>query len=419
MLAPLAERMRPKNWSDFIGQQKLVGESATFRKIIDSGKIPSMIFWGPPGTGKTSLARFIADKSNLPIFQLSAIDSGVKEIRAVIESAKGKGNALVFIDEIHRFNKTQLDSLLAAVESGTIILVGATTENPSFEINKALLSRCQIFVLDELEKKDLEKLIHTALSTDEALRVMDIKASETEALLYFSGGDARKLYNVLEIVTNSLPEHAHNITNELTEKILHKKILYHDKKGEQHYDIISAFIKSIRGSDPNAALFYLAKMLEGGEDPSFIARRILILSAEDIGLANPNALLMANTCFDAVNKIGYPECDLILSQTVIYLATSPKSNASYLAIRAAQKAAREHAELPIPLHIRNAPTKLMKDLNYGKDYKYAHDFEGNFVDIEFLHEKLSGTKFYEPGNNLRELETRNYLRKLWKNKYGY
>ncbi len=419
MNAPLAERMRPKKWEDFIGQKKLVGESATFRKIVDSGKIPSMIFWGPPGTGKTSLARFIAEKSNLPIFQLSAIDSGVKEIRSVIESAKQQGSALVFIDEIHRFNKTQQDSLLAAVESGTIILVGATTENPSFEINKALLSRCQIFVLEELEKKDLEKLIHTALTTDEVLKVMNITASETEALLYFSGGDARKLYNVLEIVTNSLPEHTHNITNELTEQILHKKILYHDKKGEQHYDIISAFIKSIRGSDPNAALFYLAKMMEGGEDPSFIARRMLILSAEDIGLANPNALLMANTCFDAVNKIGYPECDLILSQTVIYLATSPKSNASYLAIRAAQKAAKEHAELPIPLHIRNAPTKLMKELNYGKDYKYAHNFEGNFVDIEFLHEKLSGTKFYEPGNNLREAETRNYLRKLWKNKYGY
>ena len=325
----------------------------------------------------------------------------------------------MFIDEIHRFNKSQQDALLGAVEAGIITLIGATTENPSFEVNKALLSRCQIFILNELGKESLEQLIQHAVQHDEVLKTKAITVQEAEALIYYSGGDARKLLNVLELVSSTLSSSNQTISNALVESILQKKILYHDKKGEQHYDIVSAFIKSIRGSDPNAALFYLAKMIEGGEDPKFIARRLLILSSEDIGNANPNALLLANTCFDAVTKIGYPECDLILSQTVIYLATSPKSNASYMAIRAAQQTARDYAELPVPLHLRNAPTKLMKDLDYGKDYKYAHSYDGNFVDVEFLPNVIAGKKFYEPGNNAKENDIRNQLKKWWKNKYNY
>lgn len=389
------------------------------RRLIESGNIPSIIFWGPPGVGKISLARFIAEQISLPFYQLSAIDSGVKEVRKVIEEAEASGKAILFIDEIHRFNKAQQDALLGAVERGTITLFGATTENPSFEVISALLSRCQVYVLQHLEKEELEHLLKTALQKDEILAAKNIVISETEALLKYSGGDARKLLNVLELVSNALTEESKTITNKLVEQVVQQKMAVYDKSGEQHYDIISAFIKSIRGSDPNAALYYLARMIEGGEDSKFIARRMLILASEDIGNANPNALLLATSCFQAVTMIGYPECTLILSQTAIYLATSPKSNASYLAIKAAQEAVRKTGDLPVPLNIRNAPTKLMKDLNYGKDYQYAHQHEGNFVNLEFLPEKIKGTKFYEPGNNARENELRNYLRKCWQDKYGY
>lgn len=419
MLAPLPERLRPHTINDFVGQQHLIGEGKVLRKLIESGNIPSIIFWGPPGVGKTSLARFIAEQISLPFYQLSAIDSGVKEVRKVIEEAEASGKAILFIDEIHRFNKAQQDALLGAVERGTITLFGATTENPSFEVISALLSRCQVYVLQHLEKEELEHLLKTALQKDETLAAKHIVISETEALLKYSGGDARKLLNVLELVSNALTEESKTITNKLVEQVVQQKMAVYDKSGEQHYDIISAFIKSIRGSDPNAALYYLARMIEGGEDPKFIARRMLILASEDIGNANPNALLLATSCFQAVTMIGYPECTLILSQTAIYLATSPKSNASYLAIKAAQEAVRKTGDLPVPLNIRNAPTKLMKDLNYGKDYQYAHQHEGNFVNLEFLPEKIKGTKFYEPGNNARENELRNYLRKCWKDKYGY
>ena len=389
------------------------------RKLVESGNIPSMLFWGPPGVGKTSLARFIAEQVNLPFDQLSAIDSGVKEVRAVIEKANQEGKAILFIDEIHRFNKAQQDALLGAVEKGTIILFGATTENPSFEVISALLSRCQVYVLKPLEREDLETLLKHALERDEELSTKEINIKETEALLKYSGGDARKLLNVLELVVNSFSSYPIDITNAVVEQVIQQKMAIYDKSGEQHYDIISAFIKSIRGSDPNAALYYLARMMAGGEDPKFIARRLLILSSEDIGNANPNALLLATSCFQAVTMIGYPECDLILSQTVIYLATSAKSNAAYTAIRAAQEAVNRHGDLSVPLHIRNAPTKLMKDLNYGKDYKYAHQYDGNFVEQEFLPDKLKGAKFYEPGNNAREIEIRNNMKKLWKEKYGY
>jgi len=419
MLAPLPERLRPKTIAEFVGQQHLIGGGKVLRKLIESGNIPSIIFWGPPGVGKTSLARFIAEQVNLPFHQLSAIDSGVKEVRAVIEKANQEGKAILFIDEIHRFNKAQQDALLGAVERGTIILFGATTENPSFEVISALLSRCQVYVLKPLEREDLELLLKHALEKDEEIASKHVVLKETEALLKYSGGDARKLLNVLELVVNSFTAAPIEITNEIVEQVIQQKMAIYDKSGEQHYDIISAFIKSIRGSDPNAALYYLARMIIGGEDPKFIARRLLILSSEDIGNANPNALLLATSCFQAVTMIGYPECDLILSQTVIYLATSAKSNSATTAIGAAKDAVNRAGDLPVPLHIRNAPTKLMKDLNYGKDYKYAHSFEGNFVDLEFLPDKIKGSRFYEPGNNAREIEIRNSLKKLWKDKYGY
>ncbi|MCW5909379.1 MAG: replication-associated recombination protein A [Chitinophagales bacterium] len=421
MLAPLPERLRPHSLNDFVGQQHLIGEGKVLRQLIESGNIPSIIFWGPPGVGKTSLARFIAEQVKLPFYQLSAIDSGVKEVRKVIDEAETKGKAILFIDEIHRFNKAQQDALLGAVERGTITLFGATTENPSFEVIGALLSRCQVYVLKHLEREELEQLLKTAITKDELLASKNLVVAETEALLKYSGGDARKLLNVLELVANTFTGESASavITNQLVEEVIQQKMALYDKSGEQHYDIISAFIKSMRGSDPNAALYYLARMIEGGEDPKFIARRMLILASEDIGNANPNALLLATSCFQAVTMIGYPECDLILSQTAIYLATSPKSNTAYTAIRAAQETVRKTGDLPVPLHIRNAPTKLMKSLHYGKDYQYAHQFEGNFVDLEFLPEKIKGTKFYEPGNNARETELRNYLRKCWKEKYGY
>lgn len=421
MLAPLPERLRPKTIAEFVGQQHLIGEGKVLRKLVESGNIPSMIFWGPPGVGKTSMARFIAEQVNLPFYQLSAIDSGVKEVRRVIEEATLNGKAILFIDEIHRFNKAQQDALLGAVEKGTIILFGATTENPSFEVISALLSRCQVYVLKHLEREDLEKLLQHAITHDEVLREKNIVLEETEALLKYSGGDARKLLNVLELVANTISakEGNNKINNAVVEQVIQQKMAIYDKSGEQHYDIISAFIKSMRGSDPNAALYYLARMSAGGEDPKFIARRMLILASEDIGNANPNALLLATSCFQAVQMIGYPECDLILAQTVVYLATSPKSNASYAAINAAKALVAQTGDLPIPLHIRNAPTKLMKDLNYGKDYKYAHSYDNNFAEQEFLPDRIKGTKFYEPGNNARENEIRASLKKNWKEKYGY
>lgn len=419
LLPPLPERLRPKNLGEFVGQQHLIGEGRVLRKLIESGRIPSMILWGPPGTGKTSLARFMAEHVQLPFYQLSAIDSGVKEVRRVIDEATTNGKAILFIDEIHRFNKVQQDALLGAVEKGVITLIGATTENPSFEVISALLSRCQVYVLQHLEREDLEHLLKRALERDEVLSKRKIVLKETEALLKYSGGDARKLLNVLELVTDAISEEPVLVDNKTVEQIIQQKMAVYDKSGEQHYDIISAFIKSMRGSDPNAALYYLARMIQGGEDPKFIARRMLILASEDIGNANPNALLLATSCFQAVTMIGYPECDLILSQTAIYLATSAKSNASYTAIKKAKQLVNETGDLPVPLHIRNAPTQLMKDLNYGKDYKYAHEFEGNFVDLELLPNKIKGTRLFEPGNNPRENEIRATLKKLWKEKYGY
>lgn len=416
---PLAERLRPQKLSDFIGQKHLTGPDGVITQLVQQGKIPSIIFWGPPGVGKTTLAHLIAKESQLQFFALSAIQAGVKEVRQVLDAAKKIGTALLFIDEIHRFNKAQQDALLGAVEKGTITLIGATTENPSFEVISALLSRCQTYILNEHSKEDLELLIKRALEQDSELKSRQVELKETDALLRFSGGDGRKLLNLLELCTSQSPENSIQLTNDLVSRTIHQSMPKYDKSGEQHYDIISAFIKSIRGSDPNAAVYYLARMLEGGEDIKFIARRLIILASEDIGNANPTALVLANNCFQSINVIGMPEARIILSQTAIYLATSPKSNASYAAINAAISTVRKTGSLSIPLTIRNAPTKLMKDLNYGKGYQYAHDHEGGFVDHEFLPEAISGTPFYNPGENDREKAVRSWLKARWKEKYGY
>lgn len=416
---PLAERMRPQSLSSFIGQEHLVGEGKVLAQMIAQKKAHSIIFWGPPGVGKTTLAQIIAHSLDLPFYTLSAIDSGVKEVRAVIDRAKMDGQALLFIDELHRFNKAQQDSLLGAVERGIITLIGATTENPSFEVIGALLSRCQVYVLQSLTEEQLKALVHQALTQDVLLKQYKIIVEEWEALLQLSGGDARKLLNLLELVVSSFTGGDGIITNALVQDIVQQKMALYDKSGEQHYDIISAFIKSIRGSDPNAAVYWLARMIEGGEDPKFIARRMLILASEDIGNANPNALLLATSTFQAVEMIGYPECRIILAQTVTYLASSAKSNAAYMAIGKAQSIVRQSGDLPVPMHLRNAPTKMMKGMDYGKGYQYAHDFEGNFVEQEFLPEKISGTKLYEPGNNAAEERQRAYLKSCWKEKYHY
>ncbi|WP_336830750.1 replication-associated recombination protein A [Sphingobacterium multivorum] len=421
---PLAERLRPRQLSDYVGQQHIVGPDAVLYHAIQQKNIPSMILWGPPGVGKTSLALLIARELDRPFFSLSAIQAGVKDIREVIEKAErlmnfNQDQPILFIDEIHRFSKSQQDSLLGAVERGLVTLIGATTENPSFEVISALLSRCQVYVLEHLSEEDLIGLIQKALHEDEYLQKQAIVVEEYEALLRLSGGDARKLLNVLELVVNAAVLHKEPITNAFVLKQVQQNMAIYDKAGEQHYDIISAFIKSIRGSDPNAAVYWLARMIEGGEDPSFIARRLLILASEDIGNANPNALLLANNCFQAVNVIGWPESRIILSQTVIYLATSAKSNASYEAINKAQALVKQTGDLSVPLHIRNAPTKLMKDLNYGAEYKYAHAYPGNFVVQEFLPKEISGVKLYEPGQNSQEEKLRQSLRDKWKEKYKY
>jgi putative ATPase len=423
-MIPLAERLRPNSLDNYIGQRHLVGENGILRKAIESGNLHSMILWGPPGVGKTTLANIIATQLKRPFYSLSAINSGVKDIRDVIDKAKsqaffGTNLPVLFIDEIHRFSKSQQDSLLGAVEKGTVTLIGATTENPSFEVISALLSRCQVYILKPLEKDDLLQLLELAMKKDEVLKTKKIEIKEYEALLRLSGGDARKLLNIFELVVTSAGTNEVVITNEYVLENVQQNLALYDKDGEQHYDIISAFIKSIRGSDPNAAVYWLARMIEGGEDPSFIARRLLILASEDIGNANPNALLMANNCFQAVNVIGYPESRIILAQCVTYMASSPKSNASYMAINEAQALVGETGDLPVPLHIRNAPTKLMKDLGYGKEYQYSHSFEGNFGEQEYLPQEISGKKLYEPGNNQRENELRAYLKRCWKDKYGY
>ena len=415
---PLAERVRPKNLEQYIGQEHLTGPDAPLRKAIDAKNIPSIIFWGPPGVGKTTLARIIGNELGLQFYQLSAISAGVAEVRKVIDDAKKIGKVLLFLDEIHRFNKSQQDALLGAVESGRIVLIGATTENPSFEVNNALLSRCQVYILKELDVDALTKITHQAISKDEVLKLKQINLLENEALFLFSGGDARKLLNILEILANQ-PEQEINITNKLVKDTLQQNIALHDKGGEAHYNIISAFIKSIRGSDPNGAVYWLARMLTGGEDVKFIARRMLILASEDIGNANPNALLVASQTFASVNIIGMPEARIILSQCATYLACSPKSNAAYLAINQAMDLVNKTGQLPVPLHLRNAPTKLMNELGYGKDYKYAHDYENNFVAVEFLPDGLIGKAFYEPGDNARETEQRAFLQQRWKEKYGY
>ncbi|WHZ07410.1 MAG: Replication-associated recombination protein RarA [Cytophagales bacterium] len=415
---PLAERMRPVSLDDLIGQEHLVGANGIIRKAIQSGNVPSMILWGPPGVGKTTIANIIAHEVKRPFHTLSAVSAGVKDVREVIDKAKYSTRAILFIDEIHRFNKSQQDALLGAVEKGTITLIGATTENPSFEVNSALLSRCQVYTLKSLDESDLLKLVHQALTRDEVLKKRKISVKEHQALLNISGGDARKLLNLIQLISESV-EGDIDVTDELVINTAQKHIAIYDKSGEQHYDIISAFIKSLRGSDPNAAVYYLARMIEGGEDVKFIARRMVILASEDIGNANPTALIMATTTFQAVNLIGYPEAQLILSQCAIYLACSPKSNSATVAIGTAMNAVHENGDLPVPLSIRNAPTKLMKDMGYGKQYQYAHNYEKNFVDMEFLPDKIKGTKFYEPGKNAREEELRNYLKKLWKEKYGY
>ena len=425
MSIPLAERIRPKKLEDYLSQKHLVGKNGTLKAQLNTNMLSSMIFWGPPGTGKTTLATILAEESDRPFYMLSAIESGVAAIREVIEKAKTSDtlfstkNPILFIDEIHRFSKSQQDSLLKAVEKGWITLFGATTENPSFEVIPALLSRCQVYILNPFTKKDLEQLLSRALVEDEFLSKKRIKLKETEALMRLSGGDARKLLNILELVVLSESSDTVTLTNDMVlNKVQNNTVLY-DKTGEQHYDIISAFIKSIRGSDPNAALYWLARMVEGGEDLKFIARRLIILASEDIGNANPTALVLANSTFQAVTTIGYPEARIILSQCVVYLASSPKSNASYLAIKEAQKIVKQTGDLPVPLAIRNAPTKLMQELGYGKQYQYARDYEGNFVKQEFLPEQLKGQQIYNPGKNKKENEFRKYLKGLWKDKYDY
>ncbi|MEP3211013.1 MAG: replication-associated recombination protein A [Maribacter sp.] len=423
MNEPLAERVRPKTLEEYISQNHLVGEKGSLTHQIKKGIIPSLILWGPPGTGKTTLANIIANESERPFYALSAINSGVKDIREVIDKAKQSGglftskNPILFIDEIHRFSKSQQDSLLAAVEKGWVTLIGATTENPSFEVIPALLSRCQVYILDAFGKEDLEALLQRALVQDALLKEKKIKLQETEALLRLSGGDGRKLLNIFELVINSEQSNTVTITDELVMGKVQKNTVRYDKTGEQHYDIISAFIKSIRGSDPNGAVYWLARMIEGGEDVKFIARRMLISASEDIGLANPTALVIANSAFQAVTTIGYPEARIILSQCAIYLATSPKSNASYMAIGKAQQTVKQTGDLSVPLPLRNAPTKLMKDLGYGEDYKYAHNYQNNFVEEEFLPEELVGTSFYEPGINQRENAIKEFLKNRWKDKY--
>lgn len=421
---PLAERLRPSTFDQYIGQEHLVAKGAVLRNAIEKGLLPSIILWGPPGVGKTTLANIIAHSTKRPFYTLSAINSGVKDVREVIEKARkqqffGTNNPILFIDEIHRFSKSQQDSLLGAVEKGIITLIGATTENPSFEVISALLSRCQVYVLKALDKAQLQSLIQQALEQDAELKKVKVVMKEDEYLMRLSGGDARKLYNLLELVVNQAKDNKIEVTNALVKDIAQESMALYDKDGEQHYDIISAFIKSIRGSDPNAAVYWLARMIEGGEEPKFIARRLLILASEDIGNANPTAMIMANNCFQAVNVIGWPESRIILSQTAIYLATSPKSNASYAAINTAQQEVKKSGNLSVPLHIRNAPTKLMKELGYGQDYKYSHSYEGNFAEQDYLPEALDGTKFYEPGNNQREAQLRKFLQERWKDKYDY
>lgn len=414
MISPLSERLRPQTLEQVVGQQHLIGIGKPLTAMVESKKIPSIVFWGPPGVGKTTIARILAKSVGIPFVQLSAISAGVKEVRQVIEMA-GSGKVVLFLDEIHRFNKSQQDSLLGAVEKGNIILIGATTENPSFEVVGALLSRCQLYVLEDLSKAELEQLLNRVFEEDEILKAKKINIIETDALFMHCGGDARKLLNLIEL----LSEQTTIISNKTVEQIVQKNIARYDKSGEQHYNIISAFIKSIRGSDPNAALYWLARMIVGGEDPVFIARRLLILASEDIGNANPNALLLANTCMQSVQNIGYPECRIILSQTVIFLANSAKSNAAYIAIEEALEMAQKTSHYSVPLHLRNAPTKLMKEIDYGKNYKYAHQFEGNFVDLEFMPNELIGKVFFNPGANAKEQEMKKYLQKIWKGKYNY
>jgi putative ATPase len=425
MEAPLAERIRPQQLEDYISQSHIVGTNGSLTQQIAKGIIPSLIFWGPPGTGKTTLAQIISQESKRPFYTLSAINSGVKDIREVIEKAKQSGglftskNPILFIDEIHRFSKSQQDSLLAAVEKGWITLIGATTENPSFEVIPALLSRCQVYTLNAFNKEDLEALLDRAMQKDTVLKEKKIHLTETEALLRLSGGDGRKLLNLFELVVNASNEDEIFITNDRVLELVQQNTVLYDKTGEQHYDIVSAFIKSIRGSDPNATVYWLARMIEGGEDVKFIARRMLILASEDIGNANPTAFIMANNTFQAVATIGYPESRIILSQCAVYLATSPKSNASYVAIGKAQQLVKQTGDLSVPIHLRNAPTPLMKDLGYGEEYKYSHDYANNFAEQEFLPEVIAGTPLYEPGNNTRENTTREFLKNRWKDKYGY
>ncbi|NLC48974.1 MAG: replication-associated recombination protein A [Bacteroidales bacterium] len=422
MSSPLAERLRPQTLDDFVGQQHLVGKGSVLRKMIDSGRIPSIILWGPPGVGKTTLANIISNVLEAPFYKLSAINSGVKDVREVIEKASSNrffstAAPILFIDEIHRFSKSQQDSLLHAVETGVVTLIGATTENPSFEVIRPLLSRCQVYVLRPMETADLDDLLHRALTKDLLLKEKKIEVKETTALFRFAGGDARKLLNIIDLVVEASADDTIVIDDKIVSERLQENPAAYDKGGEMHYDIISAFIKSIRGSDPDAAIYWLARMVEGGEDPKFIARRLVISASEDIGLANPNALLLANACFDTLTKIGWPEGRIVLAQTTVYLATSPKSNSTYMAINKAMATVRETGNMPVPMHLRNAPTSLMKELDYGKNYKYAHDYENNFVEDNFFPEGLQQNKFWEPQNNASENKIREWLKRLWKGRF--